>query len=167
MQRLAPLRATVAVLNTFEQQNHKHFVLFSPSFNPRSVMFWLLVLAFICIPLAELYLLITVGSQIGALPTIAIVIITGLTGAWLARMEGLATMLRVQQSLNQGTVPAEELMDAFIILAAGLVLLTPGFLTDIAGILLLIPFTRNAFKRWLRRRFDAWARKGRVTIHRF
>ena len=63
-------------------------------------------------------------------------------------------------------MPAEELMDAFIILVAGLMLLTPGFLTDVGGILLLIPATRNAFKRWLRRRFDNWIRKGTITIHR-
>lgn len=130
-------------------------------------MFFRLLLAFTIIPVAELYLLITVGSYIGALTTIAIVILTGVLGAYLARMEGLATMMRVQQNLNQGVMPAEELMDAFIILAAGVVLLTPGFITDIAGILLLIPATRNAFKRWLRRRFDDWSRKGRVTIHRF
>ncbi len=129
-------------------------------------MFWTLLLAFTCIPLAELTLLITVGSKIGVLQTIAIVIITGVVGAWLARMEGLATMIRVQQSLQQGLVPAEELMDAFIILVAGLMLLTPGFLTDVGGILLLIPATRNAFKRWLRRRFDNWIRKGTITIHR-
>lgn len=129
-------------------------------------MFWTLLLAFTCIPLAELTLLITVGSKIGVLQTIAIVIITGVAGAWLARMEGLATMIRVQQSLQQGLVPAEELMDAFIILVAGLMLLTPGFLTDVGGILLLIPATRNAFKRWLRRRFDNWIRKGTITIHR-
>ncbi len=130
-------------------------------------MFWRLLLAFTIIPVAELWLLIKVGSHIGALTTIAIVILTGIAGAHLARMEGLNTMMRVQQSLNEGIVPAEELMDAFIILAAGVVLLTPGFITDIAGLLLLIPFTRNAFKRWLRRRFDDWTRKGRITIHRF
>lgn len=130
-------------------------------------MFLRLLLAFTIIPIAELYLLIKVGSQIGALATVAIVILTGMAGAYLARMEGLATMQRVQQSLAQGVTPAEDLLDAFIILAAGVVLLTPGFLTDIAGLLLLFPPSRNAFKRWLRRRFDDWTRKGRVTIHRF
>ncbi len=129
-------------------------------------MFVKLFLGFTLIPLAELYLLITVGSHIGVLPTIALVLLTGVTGAWLARMEGIATMLRVQQSLQQGQMPAEDLMDAFIILVAGIVLLTPGFITDTMGILLLIPFTRNAFKRWLRRAFDRWRQQGTITITR-
>jgi UPF0716 protein FxsA len=129
-------------------------------------MFFRLLLGFTLIPLAELYLLITVGSHIGAMPTIALVLLTGVAGAWLARMQGMATMIRVQQNLQQGVMPAEELMDAFIILAAGVVLLTPGFLTDVAGLLLLIPYTRNAFKRWLRRSLDKWMRKGVITVHR-
>ena len=130
-------------------------------------MFWPLLLAFTVIPMAELYLLIKVGGAIGGLPTIGLVILTGVAGAWLARMQGLATMVRVQQSLQQGLVPAEELLDAFLILVAGMVLLTPGFLTDLAGVLILFPPSRNAFKRWLRRRFDEMASKGRITIHRF
>ncbi len=129
-------------------------------------MFFRLLLGFTLIPLAELYLLITVGSQIGAMPTIALVLLTGVAGAWLARLQGMATMIRVQQNLQQGVMPAEELLDAFIILAAGVVLLTPGFLTDVAGLLLLIPYTRNAFKRWLRRSLDKWMRKGVITVHR-
>lgn len=129
-------------------------------------MFFRLLLGFTLIPLAELYLLITVGSQIGAMPTIALVLLTGVAGAWLARMQGMATMIRVRQNLQQGVMPAEELLDAFIILAAGVVLLTPGFLTDIAGLLLLIPYTRNAFKRWLRRSLDKWTRRGVITVHR-
>lgn len=129
-------------------------------------MFFRFLLGFTLIPLAELYLLITVGSHIGAIPTIGLVLLTGVAGAWLARMQGMATMIRVQQNLQQGVMPAEEVMDAFIILAAGVVLLTPGFLTDVAGLLLLIPYTRNAFKRWLRRSLDKWMRKGVITVHR-
>lgn len=129
-------------------------------------MFLRLLIVFTCIPIAELWLLIKIGSHIGVLPTIALVLLTGIAGAYLARMEGLATMLRVQQSLQQGLMPAEELMDAFIILIAGVMLLTPGFLTDTGGLLLLIPYTRNAFKRWLRRKFDEWTRNGTITIRR-
>jgi len=126
-----------------------------------------LFLGFTLIPLAELYLLIKVGSEIGAVPTIAIVLTTGFAGAYLARMQGFRTMIRVQESLAQGITPAEELLDALLILVAGVVLLTPGFITDISGILLLIPQTRDMFKRWLRRRFDQWAKQGRITIRRF
>lgn len=125
-----------------------------------------LFLGFTLIPLAELYLLITIGGYIGALPTIAIVLLTGIAGAWLARMEGLRTFANVQNSLGHGQMPAEAMIDAVLILVAGIVLLTPGFLTDITGILLLIPWSRTLFKRWLRRQFDSMLAKGQVTIIR-
>lgn len=130
-------------------------------------MFWKLFLGFTLIPLAELYLLINVGGLIGAAPTIAIVIITGAAGAYLARLQGASTMMQVRQNLENGVMPAEQLLDAMLILVAGVVLLTPGFLTDIAGILLLIPFTRNALKRWLRRKFDDMMKSGQVQFRRF
>lgn len=133
----------------------------------RLSMFWKLFLGFTLIPLAELYLLINVGGLIGAAPTIAIVIITGAAGAYLARLQGASTMMQVRQNLENGVMPAEQLLDAMLILVAGVVLLTPGFLTDIAGILLLIPFTRNALKRWLRRKFDDMMKSGQVQFRRF
>ena len=94
-----------------------------------------------------------------------IVILTGLTGAYLARFQGLQTMLRVRESLGRGEMPAEELLDALLILLAGVVLLTPGFLTDVAGIMILIPRIRVTFKRWLRKKFDEWIGKTHVDIH--
>ncbi len=115
-----------------------------------------LFLAFTIIPFFEIALLIKLGGAIGIFNTLLIVIITALVGANLARMQGLQTMIRVREALNRGEVPAEEMMDAFIIFVAGILLLTPGFITDCAGVLLLIPPVRNAFKRWLRRRFDHW-----------
>ncbi len=129
-------------------------------------MFYKLFLGFTLIPLAELYLLITIGSYIGVLPTIAIVLSTGIAGAWLARLEGLRTFANVQNSLAQGQMPAEAMMDAVLILIAGILLLTPGFLTDITGILLLIPWSRTLLKRWMRRQFDKMISKGQVTIIR-
>lgn len=129
-------------------------------------MFFKLLLGFTLIPLIELYLLITIGSYIGALPTIAIVLLTGIAGAWLARMEGLRTFANVQNSLGQGQMPAEAMMDAVLILIAGILLLTPGILTDITGIMLLIPWSRTIFKRWLRMQFDKMIARGQVTIIR-
>ncbi len=117
-------------------------------------MFARLLLLFTVVPLVELYLLIEVGSVIGALNTILLVLGTGALGAFLARLEGLRTLGQIQRNLNQGIVPAEEMVDGVIILAAGLLLITPGILTDACGFLMLVPTTRNAFKRWLRRRFD-------------
>ena len=127
-------------------------------------MFLKLFLVFAMIPFVEIYLLIKIGSYMGAFSTVILVILTAFWGAWLARYQGLQTMLKVRESLGMGVMPAEELLDAFLIFLAGIVLLTPGFLTDLAGILILIPATRNMFKRWLRRRFDEWINRDRVDI---
>jgi len=119
-------------------------------------MFLKLFLAFTLIPAMEIYLLIQIGSVIGALNTLLIIIFTGIAGAYLARLEGMRTLLKIQSSLQQGIMPAEEMIDALIILIAGIVLLTPGFLTDITGLLLLVPQIRLVVKRWLRKKFDQW-----------
>ena len=124
-----------------------------------------LFLAFTLIPVAEIYLLIEVGTIIGALNTVILVILTGFAGAYLARLQGMQTMIRVRSSLQQGIMPTEELLDAVIIFVAGIVLLTPGFLTDAAGLLLLIPETRGYFKRYLRNRIDRWIKDHSLHIH--
>ncbi|MCY4442050.1 MAG: FxsA family protein, partial [Deltaproteobacteria bacterium] len=93
-------------------------------------MFARLLLLFTVVPLVELYLLIEVGSVIGGLNTILLVLGTGALGAFLARLEGLRTLGQIQRNLNQGIVPAEEMVDGVIILVAGLLLITPGILTD-------------------------------------
>jgi len=123
-------------------------------------MFFKLFLAFTLIPFIEIYLLIKIGAQVGAFNTILIVIVTGLLGASLARLEGIKTMTKVRESLNRGELPAEEMLDAMLIFTAGVVLLTPGFLTDLAGLTLLVPKARYWFKRWLRKKFDEWLVKG-------
>ena len=108
-----------------------------------------LFLAFTIIPVVEIYLLIQIGTIFGALTSIALVIVTGFLGAYLARIQGLQTLFRIQKSLREGQMPSSELLDALLIGIAGLVLLTPGFLTDAFGFLLLIPNTRTAIKQWL------------------
>ena len=113
-----------------------------------------LFLAFTIIPILEIYLLIEIGSLFGALTAVTLVILTGFLGAFLARMQGLQTLYRIQESLREGRMPSGELLDALLIVLAGLVLLTPGFLTDSAGFLLLIPATRNSIKYWLRRQIE-------------
>ena len=122
-------------------------------------MFLKLFLAFTLVPFIEIYLLIKIGAQVGAFNTILIVILTGLLGASLARLEGLKTMTKVRESLNRGELPAEEMLDAMLIFAAGVVLLTPGFITDLTGLALLVPQARFWFKRWLRKKFDGWLDK--------
>ena len=131
------------------------------------IMLLKLFLAFTLIPVAEIYLLIKIGYSIGALNTVLVVIITAFAGATLARIQGLQTMLRVRASLQQGIMPTEDLIDAMIIFAAGIVLLTPGFLTDIAGLLLLFPVTRQYFKRYLRSKFDQWIKKQTIYFKRY
>ena len=113
-----------------------------------------LFLAFTIIPIIEIYLLVEIGSMFGALTAVILVILTGFLGAFLARMQGLQTLYRIQESLREGGMPSGELLDALLIVIAGLVLLTPGFLTDSAGFLLLIPATRNSIKYWLRRQIE-------------
>ena len=127
-------------------------------------MFVKLFLAFTLIPILEIYLLIKLGTVMGALNTVIIVILTGILGASLARLEGLNTMIRIRDGLSRGEVPAEGMLDALLILIAGIVLLTPGFLTDIAGLLLLIPQMRSLLKRWLRKKFDDWAHGHQINI---
>jgi UPF0716 protein FxsA len=127
-------------------------------------MFGKLFLLFAVVPVAEIYVLVSVGSVIGVLPTVALVLLTALAGAHLARMQGLSVMLRIRENLAQGFMPAEELLDGLLIFLAGMVLLTPGFLTDIAGLLILLPATRNMFKRWLRKKFDEWRQNPNVHI---
>ncbi len=113
-----------------------------------------LLLAFTIIPIIEIYLLIEIGSIFGALTAITLVILTGFLGAFMARMQGLQTLFRIQESLREGRMPSGELLDALLIVIAGVVLLTPGFLTDSAGFLLLIPTTRNFIISWLQRQIE-------------
>ncbi len=115
-----------------------------------------LFLAFTLVPFIEIYLLIEVGRVIGSLNTIALVILTGFAGAYLARLQGIQTMFRVRSSLQQGIMPTEDLIDALLILTAGIILLTPGFLTDVAGLLVLFPPTRIHIKRFLKQKFKKW-----------
>ena len=131
-------------------------------------MFGKLFLLFALVPVAEIYVLVSVGGAIGVFPTIALVLLTALAGAHLARMQGLSTMVRIRENLDQGFMPAEELLDAVLIFLAGMALLTPGFLTDLCGLLILLPATRNIFKRWLRKKFDEWRQNPNVhiTFHR-
>ena len=117
-------------------------------------MLWKLFLAFTIIPVSEIYILIAIGGQIGILPSIGLVILTGIVGASLARSQGLKTLGRIRDSFQQGVVPGEELLNALLIAIAGIVLLTPGFLTDAVGLFLLIPTTQALCREWLKRRME-------------
>jgi UPF0716 protein FxsA len=122
-------------------------------------VFGKLLLLFILVPLAELYLFMTIGSELGFANTVAIIIITAILGAALTKSQGRRAMLKFQEATSQGRVPAHEALEGLIILLAGAVLITPGFLTDSVGFLLLIPPVRTVVARFLGHRL-----KGKIQF---
>ena len=117
----------------------------------------LLVLLFVVVPLAELFVLIQVGQAIGALPTIAILVVDSILGSLLLRSQGRAAWRRFNEALGARRPPAREVLDGALVIFGGALLLTPGFLTDVLGLLLLLPPTRAVVRRvlfgWFGRRF--------------
>jgi UPF0716 protein FxsA len=108
----------------------------------------LLFLLFILVPLVEIYFLIQVGSVIGAIPTIGLVVFTALLGAMLLRFQGMTTLQRTRMSMAAGQVPALEMLEGVLLLFSGILLLTPGFFTDAIGFAFLIPPLRQALILW-------------------
>jgi UPF0716 protein FxsA len=127
-------------------------------------MFPRLLVLFIGIPLLEILILIELGDIYGFWPTVLLVIGTGILGASLARLYGVNIWLEIRNELAAGRVPTEKLIDGLLILVGGIVLLTPGLLTDIAGFLLLIPYTRKYIKKWLRYKFSIMAQNQQTNI---
>ncbi|MDG0969329.1 MAG: FxsA family protein [Porticoccaceae bacterium] len=105
------------------------------------------LLMFILMPIAEMWLLITVGTYIGALATITLVLLTALVGVALLREQGIATLWRGREKLQEGQLPTTEIAEGIILAVSGALLLTPGFVTDTIGFTGLIPFTRVAIAR--------------------
>jgi UPF0716 protein FxsA len=114
-----------------------------------------LLLLFTVVPLVELLLLIKIGGLIGVVPTIGIVLATGILGAWLTKLEGLKTLRGIREDLASGRMPADRLVDGLLILVAGAVLLTPGLLTDACGFFLLVPASRRMVRLALVKAFHA------------
>ena len=113
-------------------------------------MLFKLILLFVVTPLAELTILVYLGTLIGVLYTILIVATTGIIGAFLARKQGFATLSRIRSSIERGVLPAGDLFQGALILIGGLLLLTPGIITDLIGFTMLIPQTRRIIANWLR-----------------
>ena len=122
---------------------------------------WLLLL-FIVVPAAELYLLIHVGSRLGALATIGLIVLTGMLGWMLVKSQGISTLRRIQAETAEGRIPAEEVVAGLCLLGAGLLLITPGFLTDTVGFLILIPPLRRGVAKLIMRRFKLRVMPGMV-----
>ena len=117
-----------------------------------------LFLVFTVIPVVELYVIIKVGHVIGPLNTIVLLILTGMSGAYLARSQGGQVLRRIEESISRGIMPTEEMIDGAMVLAGGILLLTPGFLTDLFGLALLIPITRVFVKLWLKQTLKNYIR---------
>ena len=125
-----------------------------------------LILLFTLVPIVELALLIKVGQYIGLSNTLLIVILTGVSGAYLARSQGIATLKRMQSDINEGIMPTDKLFDGVMILCGGILLLTPGLITDAIGFIALVPFTRLLIKAWIKSKIKGMISQGRViTIH--
>jgi UPF0716 protein FxsA len=128
-------------------------------------MFSLLVLLFTVVPALEIYLLFTIGAQIGGLNTLAIVIITGIVGAALAKTQGLSILQKIQGDLQRGALPAAQILHGLLVFAGGLLLLTPGFATDIFGLSMVIPGTRHIIALWLQKYFERAIANGNLHFH--
>jgi UPF0716 protein FxsA len=129
-------------------------------------LFFRLFLLFTVVPAIELYLIIKVGSVIGALNTILIIVFTGILGAYYAREQGFKVVNNIQQKMQQGAVPGDDLVNGAMLLVGGAFLITPGFITDFAGFSLIFPPTREAIKVGVKRYLEKRVRQGQVTVHR-
>ena len=128
-------------------------------------MVGVLVLLFLIVPLAELYVIIQVGQAVGALNTIALLILISAAGAWLVKREGMSVWKRFQRQVESGAVPGKEIADGVMILFAGALLMSPGFLTDVLGICLLLPPVRAVLRGVLMK--QAARRAGIIRVERF
>lgn len=127
-------------------------------------MFFKLFLLFTIIPVVELYLLIKIGGLIGAFNTVLIIFITATAGAYLAKNQGFIVLANIQQVIREGRMPGRELLHGLFVLLGGISLLTPGFLTDLLGLSMLFPVTREAYIRLAARLIRRKIETGRWNI---
>ena len=126
-----------------------------------------LLLLFIVVPAIELVLLIQTGQWIGVLPTVGLIVLTGIVGAWLTRQQGMQVWRRLQQELQTGQMPGEAILEGAMILVAGAVLMTPGVLTDALGFLLLIPPSRKLISRFVSQQIQKRIASGQIHVQGF
>ncbi|HHX73336.1 MAG TPA: FxsA family protein [Firmicutes bacterium] len=125
-----------------------------------------LLVLFLLLPFLELYLLLVLGRQIGSLPTLALVVCTGLFGMLLARIQGFLVVRRLVLKLQAGELPGDEILNGILVLLGAVFLLTPGLVTDTAGFLLLLPGTREIARKIIRRKLQQALEEGQVWIFR-
>ncbi len=131
------------------------------------MFFTKLLILFVIVPVTELYILIEVGKKIGSLTTIGIIILTGIIGAYLVKGQGFMILKKIQNDLNEGIMPGDSLIQGAIILAGGILLLTPGFVTDIIGFIFLIPVSRNIVKKYLLKWLKGKIKEGNFYYREF
>ncbi|MGB5367695.1 MAG: FxsA family protein [Polyangiales bacterium] len=124
-----------------------------------------LFLLFTVVPLVELYLLIAVGRVLGPMATIGLVLVTGAVGAWFARLEGARVIRRWQEAMARQQIPKDGVIDGFLIFIGGLMLITPGILTDIAGLSMVMPPTRRVIAGFVRGWVERQIAAGRVQVY--
>ena len=113
-----------------------------------------LIAIFVIVPLAELYVIYKVGNSIGILPTLAILVADSLLGSWLLKSQGRVVWRRFNETMSAGRIPHREVVDGVLVIFGGAFLITPGFITDVFGVLLLLPPTRALFRRQLQKRLE-------------
>jgi len=139
-----------------------------PMAAPRSgSLFGRLLLLFTIVPVVELVLLVWMGGRVGFWPTVGLIVVTAFAGAWLAKREGLSVWARFQRRLASGGLPGRELTDGLIILVSGALLLTPGVLTDVVGMLGLLPPSRAAIRAYLSGRMQRAVAGGTAQVMTF
>ena len=111
-------------------------------------MGWVILLAFILVPIVEIGVFIEVGGALGLWPTLGLIVLTAVLGSWQLRVQGLATLTKARAQMERGAMPARELFDGLCLLVAGALLLTPGFVTDGLGAVLFVPPFRALLRRW-------------------
>ncbi len=128
-------------------------------------MFGALLLLFTVVPALEIYLMFKISDEIGGLNTIAVIIITGIIGASLAKAQGLAVLGKIQNELSSGQIPASQITHALLVFGGGLLLLTPGFITDLLGLSMVFPGSRHIIAAYLKRFFAKSIQKGTTQFH--
>lgn len=123
-----------------------------------------LFLLFTILPILEIIIYIQMGKYIGVIPTLVMILGTGIAGVILARQQGFITMVRAREELRYGRVPGSELLDGLLIFTGAIFLLTPGLISDLAGFVFLLPFTRKIVRRFLKKKLKKWIETGKIDF---
>lgn len=128
-------------------------------------MFFKLLMIFILVPLIELYFLLEISQFIGVFTTVLVIVFTGAAGVSIAKRQGYQVVNNIRSTLNAGKMPTDDLISALLILIGGVTLLTPGFLTDITGFLLILPGSRDLIGSFVKKYFLKYVKENKVEVH--